>query len=98
MASTFSAALRLLATLTVLSRGGVTTVPVPYSFSARAFWALTAILGVGAVTIAASPSNWERFGWAPFVLVLAVLSLRRARSPIDGHGRIPDTIERSGMA
>jgi len=91
VASTLQAAFWLLATLTVLSRGGLTTGPVPYSFSRRAVWALTAILAVGAVMNAASSSNWERFGWAPFVLALTILSLRLARSPIPEQGSNDDS-------
>jgi hypothetical protein len=37
-------------------------------------WALTALLAVGTVMNAASSSRWERFGWAPLVLGLTVVS------------------------
>ena len=83
VASAFQAAFWLLAALTALSRGGLTTGPLWSAFSKRAVWVLTAVLVVGAVINAASSSNWERFGWAPFVLALAILSLRLARSPIN---------------
>ena len=98
VASAFSAAFWLLAALTVLLRGGITTACIPYSFSRRAIWALTALLAVGAVTNAGSSSSWERFGWAPFVLALAILSLRLARSPIPEPGRIDDSKARIGTA
>jgi hypothetical protein len=38
-------------------------------------WALVGLLGLGVVANAASSSPWERFGWAPFTAVLAVLCL-----------------------
>jgi hypothetical protein len=83
VASTIQAAFWLLALLTVLSRGEITTAAVPSSISRHAMWPLTAVLAVGAVMNAASSSDWERYGWAPFVLALAVLSFRLARSPLD---------------
>jgi hypothetical protein len=85
--SVFQAAFYTLATLTVLSRGGVIRAVVPHFISRRAIWVLTAVLAIGAVTNAASPSGWERFGWAPFVLGLAVLCFRLARSPLDMNER-----------
>lgn len=81
VASAVQAAFWLLATLTVLSRGGITSRPVLYAFSRRAVWALAALLALGSVMNAASSSNWERFGWAPFVLALSLLSLKLARTP-----------------
>ena len=97
VASTFQVAFWLLATLTVLSRGGIMTRAVPYAVSRPAIWALTAVLAVGAVMNAASLSNWERFCWAPFVLALSVISHRLARSPIDVPNEIDDTTERMRM-
>jgi len=34
-------------------------------------WALVALLGLGVLINLASSSPWERFGWAPFTLLLA---------------------------
>jgi hypothetical protein len=42
-------------------------------------WALVGILALGAVMNAASSSPWERFGWAPFTLLLAVTTAVVAR-------------------
>ncbi len=69
-----------LAALTALSRGGVAASPIPHAASRRATWALTVVLVAGAVMNAASSSPWERFGWAPFIVGLAVVSWRLARS------------------
>jgi hypothetical protein len=74
----------LLAGLTALSRGGLAS-PIPYGLSRRAMWALTALLAVGSVMNAASSSPWERYGWAPITLGLAVLSLQLARSGRHPH-------------
>ena len=38
-----------------------------------AAWVIVGVLVLGTVVNAASKSPWERFGWAPFILVLAVL-------------------------
>jgi len=80
VASAFSACFWLVATLTALSRGGIAASPIPYTFSRRAMWGLTALLAVGAVMNAASSSRWERYGWTPFILGLTVLSLQLARA------------------
>lgn len=42
-------------------------------------WALVAILPLGALMNLASSSPWERFGWAPFTVVLAVATFVTAR-------------------
>jgi hypothetical protein len=79
-ASAFAGCFYLAAALTALARGGVAASAVPHTFSRRAMWALTAVLAVGTVLNAASPSRWERYGWAPFVMGLTILSLQLARS------------------
>ncbi len=78
--SVFVAGFWLLAALTALARGGVAASPIPHAFSRRAVWGLTVLLAVGAVMNAASSNPWERFGWAPFIVGLTVLSWRLARS------------------
>ncbi len=78
--SVFVAGFWLLAALTALARGGVAASPIPHAFSRRAVWGLTVLLAAGAVMNAASSSPWERFGWAPFIVGLTVLSWRLARS------------------
>lgn len=80
VASAFAACFWLGAMLTALSRGGIAASPIPYTFSRRATWGLTALLAVGAVMNAASSSRWERYGWTPLILGLTVLSLQLARA------------------
>jgi hypothetical protein len=79
VASGVQALFWVFAAMVALSRGGLTS-PVPYALSRWVMWVLTALLVVGAVMNAASSSPWERYGWAPFILALAALSLRLARS------------------
>jgi hypothetical protein len=86
--SALAAAFWLLAALTALSRGGIGRSPIPYSFSRRGMWALTALLAVGTVMNAASSSRWERFGWAPLVLGLTLVCLQLARS--EDKERLPE--------
>ncbi len=88
IASAFAACFWLLAALTALARAGMTASPVPYAFSRRGTWGLTALLALGAVMNAASQSHWERFGWAPIVFGLAVLSLQLSRSGHSGSTRM----------
>lgn len=69
----------LLAVLIVLDRSGVVASPLPAGFVRVATWALVGLLAVGVAMNAASKSRWERFGWAPFTAVLALLCLVVAR-------------------
>ena len=80
VASAVQACVWLLAGLTALSRGGVAPSPIPDTLSRRAVWTFAGLLAVGTVVNAASSSRWERFGWAPFLLVLTVLTFELARS------------------
>jgi hypothetical protein len=81
IASVVAAAFWSLAALTALARGEVTTSPIGYAFSRRAMWGLTLLLVAGTVMNAASSSPWERYGWAPYILGLTVMTWRLARSP-----------------
>jgi hypothetical protein len=47
--------------------------PLTGRFLPWAAWVIVGVLVLGTVVNAASKSPWERFGWAPFTLVLAVL-------------------------
>ena len=73
MASGFAAGFHTLAALTVLGRGGFRVVPLPEGVLRWGTRALAGLLLVGAVPNFASSSGWERFGWGPVTLILAVL-------------------------
>ncbi|MCW2968390.1 MAG: hypothetical protein JWM71_2162, partial [Solirubrobacteraceae bacterium] len=81
-ASAFGAAFWALAALTVLARGGVRPSLVPIEISRHGTWVLVGVLALGTAVNAASSSAWERFGWAPLNLALALLSLRLARTTV----------------
>lgn len=70
-ASAIAAVLWLIAAGIVLGRVGIG--PISGSVARWGTWTLVALLTVGAVMNAASPSRWERFGWAPFTALLAGL-------------------------
>ena len=76
----FQTAVWLFAALLVLARGGRALVPLPKAVSRIGTWVLVGLLGLGAVMNFASSSPWERFGWAPFTLVLFTLGVVLARS------------------
>ena len=78
--------------------GGHTLLLRQASFSRRAIWVVTSVLAVGAVMNAASSSSWERFGWAPLLLVLAILSFRLARSPGPEQHRVGHGLGSMGTA
>jgi len=61
------------AALIVLDRGGLPLLDVPAVVSYWGTWALVPLLVIGALVNFASPSPYERFGWGPFALVVAVL-------------------------
>jgi hypothetical protein len=68
----------LLATLVVLARGGF-GVRLPAAVGRVGVRFLVAVLALGAAMNFASSSPWERYGWAPFILVLLVLCVQLAR-------------------
>ncbi|MCF4121689.1 hypothetical protein L1785_11920 [Antribacter sp. KLBMP9083] len=78
VASSVSAVVWLLATLVVLARGGM-GVRLPATAARVGVRLLVALLALGAVMNLASSSPWERYGWAPFSLVLLVLCVLLAR-------------------
>ncbi|TFC93925.1 hypothetical protein E3T28_16125 [Cryobacterium sinapicolor] len=81
-----SAAIWTFATLIVLARGGFAISPVPRGLSRWGTWVLVGYLAIGVLMNLASFSPWERFGWAPFTLVLFVLTLVLA---LGGFARVP---------
>ena len=64
-----------LAALMVVGHGGFRVVPLPEGVLRWGTRALAGLTLVGAVPNFASSSRWERFGWGPVTLILAVLCL-----------------------
>ncbi len=91
VASAVSALIWIFAALIVLARGGFAVSPLPRGLARWGTWFLVCYLALGVLMNAASFSPWERFGWAPFTLVLFVLTLLLARGglPADKAGRTP---------
>jgi hypothetical protein len=65
----------LVAAVIVLGRAGITIVPLPAGLLEWGTWALVVLLVVGAIVNVASSSPWERFGWAPATILLALITL-----------------------
>jgi hypothetical protein len=82
IASAVSVLVYLLAVLIVLDRAGMPLIDLPDAISYWGTWLLVVLLAVGAVMNAASSSRFERFGWAPFAAVMAVLTFVVAMSPV----------------
>jgi hypothetical protein len=79
LVSAFAAGFWGLAALHALSRGRLPR-RFPRLGNGRATWVLAGLLAVGTLMNAASSSPWERFGWAPYTLALAILTVVLARS------------------
>jgi hypothetical protein len=71
IASGVAAVVWAAAALVVLGRADLG--PLSGGFLRWAAWVLVGVLVLGALTNVASRSRWERFGWAPFTAVLALL-------------------------
>ena len=86
MASGVAAIVWLLAAAVVLGRAGYWGSPGWSAVFRWGTWLVAGLLALGAVVNFASSSPWERFGWGPLALLLAVLSvvIARSRSAIDG--------------
>jgi hypothetical protein len=82
LVSAVAAGFWLLAALHALTRGGFIT-RFPGAGNRRFTWALAGVTAVGSVMNLASSSPWERFGWAPCTLILAVLCLVLAKGGRD---------------
>ena len=79
IASAVAVGVWALAALIVLGRAGFQLLPLPPAFLRRGTWTLVGVSVLAALVNLASPSGWERFGWGPVALVLAVLCLAVAR-------------------
>ena len=80
IASAFAVVVWALAALIVLGRAGFNITTLPLRFLSVGTWSLVGVLLVGASMNIASSSPWERYMWAPFTLMLAVLCLLVARN------------------
>jgi hypothetical protein len=78
----------VLATLIVVGRGGFRGVPLTQGFLRWGTWVLVGLMFLGALPNFASSSGWERLGWGPLSLILAVLCLFVAlrAEPVSGGG------------
>lgn len=74
IASLVSMTVWLLAALIVLDRAGTPIIDLPEAISRWGTWVLVVVLPIGAIMNFASSSPYERFGWAPVALVLALLT------------------------
>jgi hypothetical protein len=79
-ASAASAVIWLVAAVVILGRVGIEIVALPDVVTSVGAWVLVVLSALGAVVNFASSSPWERFGWGPVSLVLALLSLVAATS------------------
>lgn len=75
VASAVAAVIWLVAALVVLDRAGTPLIDLPDPVSFWGTWALVVVLPVGALMNFASSSPYERFGWGPLAIVLALLTL-----------------------
>jgi hypothetical protein len=85
IASAFAVGVWILAALVVLRRAGLRISPLPAAVARWGTWILVGLLPLGALMNFASRSPWERFGWGPVALILAVLCLLVARGAASGR-------------
>ncbi|GAA3059044.1 hypothetical protein [Actinokineospora globicatena] len=81
VASGVAVVLWAFAALVLLRRGGLDS-PVPERVGRVGSWVVVALLAAGALMNAASSSPWERYGWAPVIVVHLVLCVRVATKPV----------------
>lgn len=80
VASAVATVVWLLAAAVVLGRAGYWGSARWSGSFPRAIWVVAVLLALGSVVNFASSSPWERFGWGPLALVLAILCVVLARS------------------
>ena len=73
--SAISLVIYVIAALLVLDRAGMPIIDVPDVVSRWGIWFVVVVMALGAIVNAASSSPYERFGWAPFAAVMALLCL-----------------------
>jgi len=88
IASGVAVCVYVLFALIVVGRGRFRGVPLPNGVLRWGTWALVVLMFLGALPNLASSSGWERFGWGPLALVLALLCLFVAlrAGPVPGEG------------
>jgi hypothetical protein len=77
----------VVAALVVLGRAGYWTSAFPPSIFRWGTWILVVAMTLSALANFASPSKWERFLMGPVALLLALLCVVVAVSPIEIAGR-----------
>lgn len=70
----------IIAAVVILGRAGTRLFGLPDPVFTLGAWVLVALLVAGALMNFASSSRWERFGWGPLALALALLCLVVATS------------------
>jgi hypothetical protein len=80
VASAVAAVVWLLAAAVVLGRGGYWGSPRRSTAFRWGTWLVAGLLGLGALVNFASSSPWERLGWGPLALLLAIGCVVVARS------------------
>lgn len=83
------------ATVVVLGRAGQWGDRFSRAFGV-ATWGLVIVLALGALANVASSSPWERFGWAPFTILLTVGAFIVARGRNRDHAELRDATIGSG--
>ena len=79
VASGIAVGVYVFAALVILGRGGVAISPLSGGVARWGAWIIVGLIAVGSLMNFASPSDWERFMWGPFALVLTVLCFLVAR-------------------
>ncbi len=85
--SAVSAVVFVVAALVILGRAGLWRASVPSGLFRWGAWVLVVIMSLSALANFASPSNGERFLLGPLAIVLALLCLLVARSPVSAGRR-----------
>jgi hypothetical protein len=89
IASGLAVAVYVLFALIMLGRAGFRGVPLPYGVLRWGTRVLVGLMFLGAFANLASSSGWERFGWGPLSLILAVLCILVALgAEPDSRGRL----------
>jgi hypothetical protein len=84
VASGVAVGVYVFAALIMLGRGGVVISPLSGGVVRWGAWIIAGLSAAGSLMNFASPSDWERFLWGPFALVLTGLCVLVARSD-PGH-------------